>query len=143
MANENKSSGFRIDPEQREYFENAQLRIKQKKQLTRHFTVFLAGSILVIVLNLLLGFGKTFQPFHTDWYVWFILIWFFFLLLHFINVVFINRLMGKEWERKQLEKLVEKQLSKIEKLQQKVEKQYPLPEKHIDDELDGDLKNKS
>lgn len=128
-----------IDPIQRELIENAQQRIKQKKRLTSHFVIFIAGSILFIVLNLVLGMGKDFKPFQTDWFVWAILLWFFFLLIHFINVVFVNQLMDKKWEERQMERLVEKQKMRIEKLQKKVEKEFPLPEKKSDD-LDGPLK---
>ncbi|MDQ7918119.1 2TM domain-containing protein [Mesonia sp. MT50] len=117
----------KIDPEQRQLIENAQKRIKQKKRLTAHFVVFLAGSILFIILNLVLKFGENFRPLNTDWFVWAILAWFFFLLIHFINVFIVNSFMGKDWEEKQLEKLVEKQQLKIEQLQLKVEKEHPLP----------------
>ncbi len=128
-----------IYPTQRELIENAQERIKQKKRLTTHFVIFIAASILFIVLNLVLGFGKNFRPFDTDWSVWAILIWAFFLLIHFINVIFINQLMGKEWEERQMERLVEKQQIRIEKLQEKVERDYPLPEKKSSYRLDGPL----
>lgn len=138
MATANKETG-KIDPVQRELIENAQRRIKQKKRLTTHFVVFIAASILFIVLNLILGFGETFRPFNTDWFVWAILIWAFFLLIHFINVVFIDQLMGKEWENRQLERLVEKQQIRIEKLQDKVDKDHPLPEKKNLGKLDGPL----
>ena len=126
----------KIDPQQRSLIENAQRRIKQKKRLTAHFVVFLAGSILFIILNLVLKFGETFRPFNTDWFVWAILAWFFFLLIHFINVFLINTFMGKEWEEKQLEKLVEKQQLKIEQLQQKVDKEHPLPQDRFQDDSD-------
>lgn len=117
----------KIDPEQRQLIENAQKRIKQKKRLMAHFVVFLAGSILFIILNLVLKFGENFKPFNTDWFVWATLAWFFFLLIHFINVFIVNSFMGKEWEEEQLEQLVEKQKLKIEQLQLKVEKEHPLP----------------
>ncbi|PZW41468.1 2TM domain-containing protein [Mesonia algae] len=126
----------KIDPQQRSLIENAQRRIKQKKRLTAHFVVFLAGSILFIILNLVLKFGENFRPFNTDWFVWAILAWFFFLLIHFINVFLINTFMGKEWEEKQLEKLVEKQQLKIEQLQQKVDKEHPLPQGRFQDDSD-------
>lgn len=126
----------KIDPQQRSLIENAQRRIKQKKRLTAHFVVFLAGSILFIILNLVLKFGENFRPFNTDWFVWAILAWFFFLLIHFINVFLINTFMGKEWEEKQLEKLVEKQQLKIEQLQQKVDKEHPLPQDRFQDDSD-------
>ena len=73
----------KIDPQQRSLIENAQRRIKQKKRLTAHFVVFLAGSILFIILNLVLKFGENFRPFNTDWFVWAILAWFFFLAVLF------------------------------------------------------------
>ena len=126
----------KIDPQQRSLIENAQRRIKQKKRLTAHFVVFLAGSILFIILNLVLKFGENFNPFNTKWFVWAILAWFFFLLIHFINVFLINTFMGKEWEEKQLEKLVEKQQLKIEQLQQKVDKEHPLPPGRFQDDSD-------
>lgn len=137
--NSDKSEKTRIDPLQRELIENAQRRIKQKKRLVTHFVVFIAASILFIVLNLVLGFGETFRPFNTDWFVWAILIWAFFLLIHFINVIFINQLMGKEWENRQLERLVEKQQIRIEELQKKVDKDHPLVEKEDLNKLDGPL----
>ncbi|MBW2962145.1 2TM domain-containing protein [Mesonia aestuariivivens] len=126
MASAEKKT-HRTDIEQRELFENAQRRIKQKKRLTTHFVIFIAGSILFIILNVVLDFGKEFQLFGTDWFVWAILLWFFFFLIHAINVFFVNKLMGKEWENKQLERLVAKQKDKILKLQQQVEKEHPLP----------------
>lgn len=137
--NSEKNEKTRIDPLQRELIENAQRRIKQKKRLVTHFVVFIAASILFIVLNLILGFGETFRPFNTDWFVWAILIWAFFLLIHFINVVFINQLMGKEWENRQLERLVEKQQIRIEKMQKQVDKDYPLVEEDKVNKLDGPL----
>ncbi|HIB37704.1 MULTISPECIES: 2TM domain-containing protein [Mesonia] len=126
MASAERKSG-KIDIEQRELFENAQRRIKQKKRLTTHFVIFIAGSILFIILNVVLDFGKEFKLFNTPWFVWAILLWFFFFLIHAINVFFVNKLMGKEWENKQMERLVEKQKKKIAELQQRVEKEHPLP----------------
>ncbi|MBQ0739313.1 2TM domain-containing protein [Aquimarina celericrescens] len=126
MASAERKSG-KIDSEQRELFENAQRRIKQKKRLTTHFVIFIAGSILFIILNVVLDFGKEFKLFGTDWFVWAILLWFFFYLIHAINVFFVNKLMGKEWETKQMGRLVEKQKKKIAELQQRVEKEHPLP----------------
>ena len=131
MASAERKSG-KIDIEQRELFENAQRRIKQKKRLTTHFVIFIAGSILFIILNVALDFGKEFKPFGTDWFVWAILLWFFLLLIHAINVFFVNKLMGKEWENQQMERLVEKQKKKIAELQQRVEKEHPLPKSNPD-----------
>lgn len=118
-----------IDPEQKELFENAQARIRQKKNLYRHFVLFLAGAILLIVINLVLGFGKEYTLFDVDWFVWAILLWTFFFLVHVINVFFLGSFMNKQWENEQLEKLVKKQKDKIAHLEEKVAMDYPLPEK--------------
>ncbi|PZD78642.1 2TM domain-containing protein [Mesonia sp. K7] len=121
-----------IDPQQRFLIENAQRRVKQKKNLMRHFVIFIAGSVLFIILDLVLGFGKEInETTNSNWFVWAILIWFFFFLIHFINVFVVNRFMGKEWEEKQLEFLIEKQQKKINKLQEKIDKDYPLPSPEV------------
>ncbi len=122
----NKKKKPLLNPEQREQFEYAQQRIKQKKKLMRHFILFLSGSVLLIIINPVLGIGKDF--FIKNWFVWAILLWTFFFLVHLLNVFVMNRFMGKEWENKQLEKLKAKQEKRILELQQKVEKQMPLPE---------------
>ena len=114
------------DIEQREQYQYARARIKQKKRLMQHFIVFLGGSIIAIILDLFLGVGNDF--FIQNWFAWFILIWAFILLVHFFNVFILNRFMGKEWEDRQLEKLKAKQENRILKLQQKVEREMPLPE---------------
>jgi len=130
MSSAERKKG-KIDPEQRQLIENAQRRVKQKKRFTTHLVIFVAGSILFIILNIALDFGKDFRPLNTDWFVWAILLWFFFILIHAINVFLVNKLMGKEWEEKQLEYLVDKQQKRIEKLQEKVDKEHPLPKNDI------------
>ena len=125
MFSKNKNT----DPqqlEQREQYDYARNRIKQKKRLMQHFIVFLAGSILLIIINPVLGIGKDF--FIKDWFIWAILLWAFLFIVHLLNIFFMNRFMGKEWENRQLEKLKVKQEKKIAQLQQKVEKELPSPE---------------
>ncbi|AMC10916.1 hypothetical protein Lupro_06500 [Lutibacter profundi] len=100
-----------------EVYENARNRIKQKKRLYFHFVFFLIGSVFFIVLNKVLKIGETL---FENWFVWAILLWLFFLIVHFINVFITNRFMGKEWERKQLDKLVLKQKQKIAQLEKKI-----------------------
>ena len=80
-----------VDPkdiEQREQYQYARTRIKQKKRLMQHFIVFLVGSIIVIILNLIFKIGDDF--FIKNWFAWFILIWAFILLVHFFNVFLLN-----------------------------------------------------
>ncbi|WP_272957605.1 2TM domain-containing protein [Zunongwangia profunda] len=124
-----KKNTSKMDAEQRELYENARKRTLQKKRLFQHFIVFLGASILAIILNGLIGFKDTYKPLGYDWFVWIVLIWGFIFLIHFFNVLLVNTFMGKEWQAKQIEKLVAKQKEKIAKLQQQVEKDHPLPEK--------------
>ncbi|GAA0871344.1 hypothetical protein GCM10009117_04900 [Gangjinia marincola] len=124
-----KKKETEIDHEQRILFEHAQERIKKKKNLYRHFIIFLAGAVLLIVVNLVLGYGKDFTILNTDWFVWAILLWTFVFLIHLLNVFVLNPFIGKKWEEEQLERLVAKQKKKIAALQQEVEKNHPLPEK--------------
>ena len=72
MFSKNKKND-RLDSDQREQYEYARKRIVQKKRLMRHFIVFLAGSVLLIIINPVLGIGKDF--FIENWFVWAILIW--------------------------------------------------------------------
>ncbi|MGZ0015325.1 dihydrofolate reductase [Yeosuana sp. AK3] len=115
MLGNNKSNAT-IDKEQLELLQNAQKRIKQKKRLYIHFVFFLIGSVFIIILNLVLGFGKTIKLFNTDWFVFAILAWMFLLLYHTFNVFITHKFMGKNWEQTQLEKLVSKQKKRLEEL---------------------------
>ena len=124
-----KQDSAKIDREQRELIEYAQLRVKKRKNLFRHFIIFLAGAVLLIIVNLVLDFGKDFRPFNVDWFVWAILIWFFIFLVHVLNVFVLNAFMDKKWEHEQIDRLVAKQKARIAELQNEVEKNNPIPEK--------------
>ena len=114
----------KIDTEQREQFEYAQARIKQKKRLMRHFIIFMVGSIFLAIINYSSDFGDTF--FIKGWPVWALLIWSFLFLIHVFNVFIMNTFMSKEWEHKQLSKLKAKQEKRILELQKQVEKEMPI-----------------
>lgn len=116
----------RIDPEQREQYEYARKRIQQKKGLMRHFIIFLVGSILLIIINPVLGYGNEF--FIQDWFVWAILIWTFLFLIHLFNVFLLNSFMGKEWEHAQLEKLKKKQEMRIAELKKQALQEVTVKE---------------
>ena len=116
--------------EQHELYENARKRVQQKKRLYYHFVLFLIGSVFLIVLNKIFKLGENYIE---NWFIWAIAFWFILLCIHFINVFIVNRFLGKEWQRKQTEKLVAKQEKKIEQLTKKVEKKLPLPTS--DDEI--------
>jgi dihydrofolate reductase len=107
-----------IDKEQLELIENAQKRIKQKKRLYIHFVVFLIGAVFLILANTILGIGDNIKFAGIDWFVYAIIAWLFLFIYHFINVFITNKFMGKAWEKQQLDKLVDQQQKRIEKLKQ-------------------------
>ncbi|MAO07932.1 MAG: hypothetical protein CL596_04385 [Alteromonas sp.] len=120
MFSKSKTSE-RIDAEQREQYDYARRRVKQKKRLMQHFIFFLAGSILLIIINPVLGIGKDF--FIQNWFAWAILVWALFFLVHVFNVFILNKFMGKEWENQQVEKLKAKQEARIRELEKDVTKE--------------------
>lgn len=119
-----------IEPAQYELFENAQRRIKQKKRLFLHLWVFVLGCIFMVVINKLLYTETTY-----NWYIWGILVWTFLFLLHVINVFVIERFMGKEWERKERQRLVELQQKKILKMEVSVENELQKEREKAQKEL--------
>jgi uncharacterized membrane protein YkgB len=123
-----KKNTSKLNADQRQMFENARARALQKKRLFQHFVTFLVGAVLLIILNVVIGYKEDFKPLGYNWFVWAILLWTFFFLIHVINVWVTSSFMGKEWEQRQLEKLVTKQKERIAELQQKVDRDYPLPE---------------
>lgn len=100
-----------------EQYEKARKRTRQKKRLYFHFIMFLIGSVFFVILNKVLHFHEA-----QDWYVWAIFAWLFLLILHFINVFILSRFFGKEWERIETEKLMEKHQMKKVDLEEKLEK---------------------
>ncbi|MHB1146156.1 MAG: 2TM domain-containing protein [Lutibacter sp.] len=109
--------------EQHELYENARNRTLQKKRLYYHFIVFIVGAIFLILLNKILKVGETVVE---NWFVWAITLWFFFFVLHFINVFVTHKFMGKEWERIQTEKLIQKQELRIAKLEKEMANEAAL-----------------
>lgn len=96
----------------------------------RHFIFFLAGAILFLLMDLVLGFGKDTLP--VNWSSYLILFWFFILLVHTLNVFLLNSFMDKEWEDRQLERLKTKQMERILTLQKKVEEEYPVSDRSLE-----------
>ncbi len=105
-----------IDKDQLELIKNAQNRIKQKKRLYIHFVIFLIGAVFLILANTVLGIGKDFTIAGINWFVFAILAWLILFIYHFINVFITNKFMGKAWEKQQLDKLVNQQQQRIDKL---------------------------
>lgn len=110
-----------MEVEQHELFEHAQKRIRQKRHLYTHFVVFLIGSCFLLFINKVLKFGE-----NHNWAVWVTLFWAFLLAFHFFNVFVTHKFMGKQWERKQREKLIEKQKQRIHALQKEIETEFPV-----------------
>ncbi|WP_394975368.1 2TM domain-containing protein [uncultured Croceitalea sp.] len=110
-----------VDIEQHELLENAQKRIKQKKRLFSHLVIFLIGSVFIILINKIFKQGEAY-----DWYIWAITAWAFLFIIHVFNVFITHKFMGKDWERKQREKLVAKQKAKISELQKEIETNFPI-----------------
>lgn len=126
FSNDKKSE--RIDSEQREQYDYARRRIRQKKRLMQHFIVFLAGSILLIIINPVLGIGEDF--FIKNWFAWAILLWALLFLMHLLNVFVVNRFMDKEWEDRQLEKLKAKQEKRIAELESQLKMESDTSKKN-------------
>ncbi|WGD33620.1 dihydrofolate reductase [Olleya sp. YS] len=118
-----KKDSPQIDKEQLELIKNAQRRIKQKKRLYAHFVIFLIGAVFIIIANTVLGIGKDTTFFGINWFVFAILGWLFFFLYHAFTVFVTTKFMGKDWEEKELAKLVNKQQVRIEKLKNQLEKE--------------------
>ncbi|WP_405573347.1 dihydrofolate reductase [Winogradskyella sp. Asnod2-B02-A] len=107
-----------IDKDQLELIENAQKRIRQKKRLYIHFVIFLIGAVFLILANTVLGIGKNFTIAGVNWFVYAIFAWLLLFIYHFVNVFITNKFMGKDWEKQQLDKLVNLQQERIVKLKQ-------------------------
>ncbi len=132
MFGSKKRTGTAIDPDQKEMIENARLRIKQKRGLFTHFVVFLLGSVALIIVGarqdsvegtLVLERESLLE---TDWWIWLIMIWFLVLVYHAFSVFITKRILGPEWEKRQYERLVQKQMEKIKQLQVRVDTSHPV-----------------
>jgi len=56
-----------IDDQQIAMVENAQSRIRQKKRLYYHFIAFLFVSLVLVIVNIGLGYGESVTPFGYPW----------------------------------------------------------------------------
>jgi len=112
-----------MDAQQHELYEYARDRIKQKKGLFYHFILICLGSVFLIIANKWLGFYSD-----VTWWTWAVTIWIFVFILHVIKVFVINNFMNKNWEREQIDKLMLRQASKIEKLKNDLDNSKPTAE---------------
>ncbi|MGK4566058.1 2TM domain-containing protein [Flavobacterium sp. 3HN19-14] len=108
-----------MEKQAHELYEYARRRIRQKKVLYFHFVFFIIGSLFMFVANDLLEYGLPAQ-----WYKWGITIWLFIFIFHFIKVYLLDRFMNKNWEREQIDRLVEKQKNRLRQLESKTEADF-------------------
>ncbi|MEL1240832.1 2TM domain-containing protein [Flavobacterium flavipallidum] len=97
--------------EQHELYEYARKRIKQKKRVYFHFVLLFLSSLFLFVATKVFKFNEG-----AHWHIWLITAWLFLFILHFIKVFITDRFMNKDWEREQIDRLVELQQKKIEEL---------------------------
>lgn len=110
-----------VELEQHDLLERARGRVIRKKRVYQHFAAFLVGSAFFVLLNRAFGVWPEY-----DWYIAGIGAWLFLLCLHAIQVFFFDEFMGKEWERRQRERLVEKQKARIAEIQKEIETEFPI-----------------
>ena len=103
-----------MDQQQHELYENARRRLKQKKVLYYHFVFLVVGSLFLFMANVVLKYGAP-----NLWYIWVCAVWVFIFMLHFIKVFITDRFMNKDWEREQIDRLIQKQKNKISELSEK------------------------
>lgn len=131
MFGRKKKEAPGIDPLQKEMIENAQRRIKEKRGLFTHFIVFLVGAVGLIIISQILMQQETSPIFGVEWWIWVLFVWLLFLIYHTFKVFITNRLLGPGWEKKQYDRLVEKQQDRIAQLKEKVAQEYSLPDTKI------------
>ena len=115
-----------IDDRQIDLVDYARARIRQKKRLYFHFVSFLFTSLVMVILNIGLGYGAQIQPFDFPWVLSAALLWAVFLLLHVFQVYVTRRFMNPAWEKEQIKILVGLQESRIEKIKRKLDKEASL-----------------
>ena len=115
-----------IDDRQIDLVDYARARIRQKKRLYFHFVSFLFTSLVMVILNIGLGYGAQIQPFDFPWVLSAALLWAVFLLLHIFQVYVTRRFMNPAWEKEQIKTLVGLQESRIEKIKRKLDKEASL-----------------
>ena len=122
MLFKNKNSS-NIDDEQIALIEYAQQRIKSEKRLFFHFFFMAFVLLSAVIANLVFDVKKEYIFFELDWSYWLCITWLIVFFIHTFNVFITNRFMGKEWEKKQMKILVNKQQVKIAEIKAELEKE--------------------
>ena len=121
-----KKSKTTIDPQQVTLVEHAQQRIAQKKRFHSHLLLTLFIVFFALVLNFAFEYKADFTPFDTHWAFALATFLAVLLLIHFLKVYVFYSFMGKAWEAQQMEFLLEKQATKVEKIKRSMDKEATL-----------------
>ena len=121
-----KRSKTTIDPQQVTLVEHAQQRIAQKKRFHSHLLLTLFIVFFALVLNFAFEYKADFTPFNTHWAFALATFLAVLLLIHFLKVYMFYSFMGKAWEAQQMEFLLEKQATKVEKIKRSMDKEATL-----------------
>lgn len=121
-----KRSKTTIDPQQVTLVEHAQQRVAQKKRFHSHLLLTLFLLFFALVLNFAFEYKADFTPFNTHWSFALATFLGVLLLIHFLKVYVFYSFMGKAWETQQMEFLLEKQATKVEKIKRSMDKEAAL-----------------
>ena len=115
-----------IDDNTIELLENAQNRVRQKRNVYRHFIFFLFISGFILFVDLALYVGENLIFFDYSWSIWIVLIWSFILLYHLFDVFVSKRIISKKWVSAQKSHLIKVQQEKIRSLKKDIEKESKI-----------------
>ena len=115
-----------IDDNTIELLENAQNRVRQKRNVYRHFIFFLFISGFILFVDLALSVGENLIFFDYSWSIWIVLIWSFILLYHLFDVFVSKRIISKKWVSAQKSHLIKVQQEKIRSLKKNIEKESKI-----------------
>lgn len=115
-----------IDDNTIELLENAQNRVRQKRNVYRHFIFFLFISGFILFVDLALSVGENLIFFDYSWSIWIVLIWSFILLYHLFDVFVSKRIISKKWVSAQKSHLIKVQQEKIKFLKKDIEKESKI-----------------
>ena len=123
MYSDNDSN---IDKDAIELLENAQSRIRQKKNVYRHFVIFLFISGFTLFIDFVLEIGPDLVLFDYSWSIWILIIWTFILLYHLFDVFISKKIISNKWISNQKSQLIKVQQEKIKSLKQDIEKESKI-----------------
>ena len=115
-----------IDDNTIELLENAQNRVRQKRNVYRHFIFFLFISGFILFVDLAFSVGENLIFFDYSWSIWIVLIWSFILLYHLFDVFVSKRIISKKWVSAQKSLLIKVQQEKIKSLKKDIEKESKI-----------------